>query len=410
MDFFNVKTVDEARALMVEAFADTALGTETVDIAAANGRILAADVVSAVDVPHFDRSVVDGYAVRTADVQGASETIPAFLRVIGHAEMGCENTAVLGEGDAMYVPTGGMVPRGTQAVVMIEYTKEIGGDEIAVYKNASKYENMLRIGDDIRRGEAVLPRGRALRAQDIGALSSTGHRNIAVYKRPRCAVISTGDEIIAPQSALMPGKINDINTFTVSAQITRFGGDVVMRDVISDDYDRIKTAIQDAVARCDAVFLSGGSSVGNKDYTYQILNEMPGCEILTHGLNIKPGKPTIIARAQGKPVIGLPGQPASALIVLRQMLSALHVVFYGRPETQTYVLARLDQNVAGAPGRTTFQMVALQENDGDEPVAAVLRGKSGMISLLSRADGYIVIGDNQEGMEKGALVNVYPLI
>ncbi len=409
MDFFRVKTVNEVRVLMTDVFSDTALGIEMVDAADAHGRVLGEDIVSAVDVPHFDRSVVDGYAVRVADVQGASETIPAFLRVIGHTEMGCENTASLDEGESMYVPTGGMVPRGTEAVVMIEYTQAISDDEIAVYKNASMYENMLRIGDDIRRGDAVLPRGKTLMAQDIGALTSTGHRQVPVYRRPKFAVISTGDEIIAPQSELIPGRINDINTYTISAQLARFGGDVIIKDVVADDYGRIRDAISDAVVQCDVVFISGGSSVGNKDYTYKILDEMPNADLIVHGLNIKPGKPTIVANVCGKPVIGLPGQPASALIVLRQMLGILHEVYYGWPQMQTYVTARLDQNVAGAPGRQTYQVVTLGSDTDGGMTASVLRGKSGMISLLSRADGYIIIEAHQEGKEKGERVRVFPL-
>jgi molybdopterin molybdotransferase len=309
----------------------------------------------------------------------------------------------------MYVPTGGMVPRGTEAVVMIEYTQVISDNEIAVYKNTSMYENMLRIGDDIHCGEAVLRRGKTLMAQDIGALTSTGHRQVPVFCRPKCAVISTGDEIIAPQSALIPGRINDINTYTISAQLARFGGDVIIKDVVVDDYGSIRDAISDAVAQCDVVFISGGSSVGNKDYTYKILDEMPNADLIVHGLNIKPGKPTIVANVCGKPVIGLPGQPASALIVLRQMLGILHEVYYGRPQMQTYVTARLDQNVAGAPGRQTYQVVTLGSDTDGGMTASVLRGKSGMISLLSRADGFIVIEAHQEGKEKGELVRVFPL-
>ena len=309
----------------------------------------------------------------------------------------------------MYVPTGGMVPSGTEAVVMIEYTRDIAEGEIAVYKSAAMFENMLRTGDDIRRGEVVHRAGKRLYSQDIGALSSTGNNLVSVYKRPRFAVISTGDEIAVPGSVLMPGKINDINTFAISAKVESFGGEVVMKKVIADDKTLIRNAVIEALVSSDVVLMSGGSSVGEKDYTYNILSGMEGVEMLIHGLKIKPGKPTIVAKVSGKPVIGLPGQPASALIVLNQILEMLHEIFYGRRMDKTYVVARINQNVASAPGRKTFQAVALRDDNG-EMIAEVLRGKSGMISLLSRAYGYIVIDENKEGEEKGGYVKVFPLM
>ncbi|MBT3319730.1 MAG: molybdopterin molybdotransferase MoeA [Clostridia bacterium] len=408
MEFFNVKTIDRTRELMKQAFDGYALGEERVDIENVLNRVLASDVRSDVDVPHFDRSVVDGYAVRTGDADGASESVPAFLKLIGSVQMGEENTAVLRENECMYVPTGGMVPKGTQAMVMIEHAQKVADDEIAVYRSASMYENMLRIGDDIRVGEMVLTKGKRLYAQDIGALSSTGHREISVYKRPKFAVLSTGDEIISPDSELTMGKIKDINTFALAAQIESFGGEVAIKKVVVDDFGTIKSEVEKATEKCDVVLVSGGSSVGEKDYTYEILKELSGKEIIAHGLNIKPGKPTIVADVDGKPVIGLPGQPASALMVLTLMLDILHEVFYKNVRVKTYVAAKLDQNVASAPGRKTFQMVQIAQGEHGK-VAKVIRGKSGMISLLSKSYGYFVIESSSEGKEAGEAVNVYPL-
>jgi len=408
MEFFQVKTLEEANTLMCETFGGYALETEHIDISDATGRVLAQDVFAQVDVPHFDRSVVDGYAVLTVDVQGAGESVPAFLKLIGASRMGEENTAVLHENECMYVPTGGMVPAGTQAMVMIEHTQEVSPDEIAVYTSASMYQHMLRVGDDIRKGEKVLPRGRRLRAQDIGALASIGCDRVSVYRKPRFAVLSTGDEISPPDSAPVPGRINDINTFTISAQIEDFGGEVSEKSVIADDYDAIRSGISAALEISDVALISGGSSVGDKDYTYAILKELSGDKILTHGLNVKPGKPTIVADVGGKPAIGLPGQPASAMVVLAQMLRALHEVFYQTKKIRPYVMAKIDQNVASAPGRHTFQTVQLT-NDEDGMMAKVVRGKSGMISLLSSAYGYIEIDENSEGVNAGETVKVYPL-
>lgn len=409
MEFFQVRTIEQIRIMMKDAFEEFSLGVEQVPIENARGRVLAADVRSGVDVPHFDRSVVDGYAVKTSDVQGASESVPSFLKLIGASEMGEENKAQLRENECMYVPTGGMVPQGTQAMVMIEIAQKIADDEVAVQQSASMYENMLRVGDDISRGEVVLERGKRIAPQDIGALASTGHVDVEVYKRPTFAVLSTGDEIVAPDSEIVAGKIKDINTFSLSAQIESFGGEVAVKKVVEDDYDTIRNEVAAAVKSCDVVLVSGGSSVGEKDYTYDILKELSGKDIIAHGLNIKPGKPTIVADVDGKPVIGLPGQPASALIVLVQILDILHEVFYGTERDRPYLTAVLDQNVASAPGRKTFQMVQVVEN-GQNKIAKVIRGKSGMISLLSKAHGYFVIESSSEGKEAGERVCVYPLM
>jgi molybdopterin molybdotransferase len=405
MDFYKVRTIEETKTLMMQVFKDFSLQTEQVNIQNALNKVLAFDVHSDINVPHFNRSIVDGYAVKVKDVQGASENIPAFLKLIGTSQMGEENTVELHENECMYVPTGGMVPDGTQAMVMVEHTQKISSNEIAVYKTAGMFENMLRIGEDIKAGEIVLRQGKRLMAQDIGVLASTGYSTAVVYACPKFCVLSTGNEIISPDCDLSPGKIKDINTYTISAQIESFGGEVVQRKVIKDDYNTIKRNVVSANELCDVVFLSGGSSVGEQDYTYDILKELSKSDIIAHGLNIKPGKPTIVAEVKGKPVIGLPGQPASALIVLIQMLNILHEIFYQAIYDKTYVVAKLDQNVASAPGRKTFQMVQLEQGG----IAKVIRGKSGMISMLSKADGYFVIDENSEGKEAGEQVRVYPL-
>jgi len=301
------------------------------------------------------------------------------------------------------------VPMGTQAMVMVEYTQKIADDEVAVQKSTSMYENMMRVGDDIKRGEVVLERSKRIAPQDIGALASTGHVEALVYKRPTFSVLATGDEIVAPDSENVAGRIKDINTFSLAAQIESFGGEVVLKKVVQDDYDTILSEVKAAVKASDVVLISGGSSVGEKDYTYDILKELSGKEIIAHGLNIKPGKPTIVADVNGKPVIGLPGQPASALIVLVQMLDILHEVFYRTKRDKSYLSAVLDQNVASSPGRKTFQMVQIVD-DGQNKTAKVIRGKSGMISLLSKAYGYFVIESSSEGKEAGERVRVYPLM
>jgi len=409
MKLIKVKTLDTAREIMIDSFKDLELETEIVNIDLCTNRFLASDVESRIDVPHFDRSVVDGYAVNTSDIQGASESIPAILKLAGQAEMGEENEAVLGENECMYVPTGGMMPEGADAMVMIEYTEKFSSEEILIYKNASTFQHILKAGDDIKKNEEVFTKGKKLYPQDIGALASIGELKAKVFKKPRISILSTGDEIVSPETEPEKGSIRDINSYSLASKITSWGGEVVERRVLRDDYDLIKESIIKALEISDAVFVSGGSSVGEKDYTLPILEEIEGAEILINGLNVKPGKPTIIAKVKGKPIIGLPGQPASAYLVLMQMLDIIYEIYYKNKPIKEYIIAKLDQNIASAPGRKTLQMVSLKRK-GENFTAEVLRGKSGMISLISKSYGYVVIGENSEGKEKGETVKVFPLV
>lgn len=404
MELFEVKTTDEMKALMEKYFSDYALGTERVPLGRALGRILAEPVVSGVNVPHFDRSVVDGYAVKLRDVQGASASIPAFLKLTGAAEMGRETKLSLHAGETVYVPTGGMVPEGTEAMVMIEYTEKFSDDELAIYKGAGSLENMMLTGDDIRAGEAVFEAGHTIRPQDVGVLSSVGVVDALVYKKPRITIISTGDEIVRPGQTPGLGEIVDINTPAIAALTEKLGAEVVETAYAADDPKAIEAAITRGLETSDAVVLSGGSSVGERDYTLTVLNDLG--EVFLHGLSIKPGKPTIMGKALGKPVIGLPGQPASAIMVYMVVMKKLMNIFHRTDLYKNqYIVGTLTENVHAAPGRRTFQTVAV-EAGRDGVLVKPTYGKSGMITLLAYSDGYIEMTENEEGKNPGDPVKV----
>ncbi len=404
MELFEVKTTDEMKALMEHYFSDYQLETETVPLEGALGRVLSAPVVSGVNVPHFDRSVVDGYAVKLRDVQGASESIPAFLKLTGAAAMGRETTLSLHTGEAVYVPTGGMVPAGTEAMVMIEYTERFGEDELAVYKGAGSLENMMLTGDDIRAGARVFEAGHTIRPQDVGVLSSVGVVEVPVYTKPRITIISTGDEIIRPGQTPGPGQIVDINTPAIAALSEKLGAEAAGVAYAADDPQAIENAIVRGLEQSDAVVLSGGSSVGERDYTLAVLKKLG--EVFLHGLSIKPGKPTIMGRAMGKPVIGLPGQPASAIMVYMVVMKKLMNIFHKTDLYKNqYIVGTLTENVHAAPGRRTFQTVAVETGEDGVRVKPTY-GKSGMITLLAYSDGYIEMTENEEGKNPGDSVKV----
>jgi len=406
MELFKVYNVDEARRIMLEQFKNITLDIEELEIEEALDRYLAEDVISEIDVPHFRRSTVDGYALISKDTHGASESIPALFMVIDEVEMGKAATCEITPDTAAYVPTGGMVPTGADSVVMVEYTEAFDSKEIAVYKSMAPKENIIDIGDDIRKGSKVLSRGSKIRAQDIGVLSSIGIRYVKVYKKPQFILISTGDEIVAPEYEALPGQIRDVNTFTLSGLIRKIGGIVKEKHVIKDDYEALKEAIKDAIEKSDMVVLSGGSSVGAKDISAKVINQLGEPGVFVHGVAIKPGKPTIIGNIKNKPIFGLPGQPTSAMIVFSVFVEYFIKHLMGAKEKKPFINAISAINIHSSQGKETYQMVILEESE-NEFIARPVYGKSGMITLMSRAEGYIKIPTNKEGVKKGEQVKVY---
>ncbi|MGV8905849.1 MAG: molybdopterin molybdotransferase MoeA [Acetobacterium sp.] len=404
MELLKVKTIAEMKKIIADTFTNLTLETEKISINEGLNRVLGEDINSTMNVPHFNRSVVDGYAVKLTDVQGASTAIPGFLRLAGEVLMGKETQLVLNQGETIYVPTGGMVPVGTEAMVMIEYSEKLGEKDLAIYRNAGAFENMMLIGDDIKIGENVFAKGHLLRPQDIGVLSALGYLEVAVFKLPRVTIISTGDEIIRPGEVPKPGEVIDINTPALGAVTQRLGAKVVYMGYAMDDCDIIQQAVKEGLDNSDIVVLSGGSSMGEKDYTVKVIDNIG--RVLLHGLAIKPGKPTILGIVNEKPVVGLPGQPASAIMVYMIILREFMTLYYGQDQFKYQtVQGQLMENIHAAPGRRTFQTIAIKEVNGSIEVRPTY-GKSGMITLLSYSDGYIEISENEEGKNAGDIVEV----
>jgi len=411
MRLLTVDTIDVARQKLLQAWADRGeLPQEQTEPRLALGRILARDIFATEDVPNFRRSTVDGYAVVSADTVGAGESLPVLLRPVGAVEMGKAANLSLGRGECAYVPTGGMVPDGADAMVMVEYSETVHEREIAVYESAAVGNHIARVGEDLAKGELLLRRGTNLRSQEMGALAAAGVTQVPVYMPLRISIISSGDELVAPSTSPRPGEVRDVNSLALEALARESHYRVIDVRTVKDDEKALEAAVLDAMGKSDVVALSGGSSQGNKDLTAMVFSTLASPGVFTHGLAVKPGKPTILGY-DGKTdtlLAGLPGHPVSALMVFRILFSWLAMRLTGQSEPLP-IPAKISCNLAGSPGRTCYQPIALRHCDqGGGYLAEPVFGKAGMISTLTKADGYIVIDLNKEGLEKGDTVQVFP--
>jgi molybdopterin molybdotransferase len=405
--FFRVVSTDEARAALRGV---PPVGSERIAVRDAVERVLAESLVAPVDLPHFHRANMDGFAVRAADTFGASTSVPAYLKIAGTIEMGHAAAKPLRKGQAMRIATGGMLPRGADAVVMVEHTDELDDGSVEIHRSVSPWQHVLRVGEDIARGAPVLPAGHRLRAHDLGALTGLGITRVAVHRRPRVGLIATGDEIVPPEKQPRPGQVRNINQFSLTAMAQAAGAVVADFGVVPDRADTLRKVLATALARSDVVMLSGGSSVGAKDLTTDVITSFPGSEIVFHGISVAPGKPTILARALGKPIVGLPGHPVSALVIFQLFAAPLVRVVGGENPRRVFaaravVRARLTQNVASQAGREDYVRVRLIERDG-ALLAEPLPGTSGAIFNLVAADGLVCIPASAEGLDDGTDVEV----
>jgi molybdopterin molybdotransferase len=372
--------------------------------------VLAEDLYSAVDLPHFHRAAMDGYAVKAKDTFGASQSLPAYLKLAGVVEMGKEATQAVNSGEAIRISTGGMMPPQADSVVMVEYTDETDAGLVEIHRGVSPWQNVIQIGDDIKQGELVFRRGRRLKAHDLGALTGVGISSVPVYKRPRVGLISTGDEIVDADTEPRPGQVRNINQHSLAGLIEECGGDLKDWGVIRDDRGDLSKAIGEALEWGDLVLLSGGSSMGAKDIALETILSFPNSEFIFHGISIAPGKPTIFARACGKPIMGLPGYPVSALVIF-DLFGAPLIRRLGGESADALqrfsrtVRARLKTNIASQLGREDYVRVTL-ERQSDCLIATPLPSKSGAIFTLVKADGMVRIEMNQDGLEQGEEVEV----
>ncbi|MBN4062748.1 molybdopterin molybdenumtransferase MoeA [Alkaliphilus sp. AH-315-G20] len=407
MKMFEVSTVSNAKSKILGSFSSFRLDSELVEIYNAAGRVLSENVLAKNNVPHFRRSTVDGYAVLSKDTYGASESLPAFLDIVGEVHMGKRAKISITENQAVYIPTGGMLPEGADAVLMVEYTETIDNKSLAVLNSVTVKENVVNIGDDISIDETVLRKGQILRAQDVGVLASIGLDRVKVHKKPSIAIISTGDEIVGTNEEVKLGQIRDINTHTLTVMAEQLGCLVTKKTVVRDEFELLQNELKDSLKNSDIVIISGGSSVGTKDITIDVIKSVDKSEVFIHGLAIKPGKPTIIAKVNNSLVLGLPGQPVSAMVVFKVMVDFFvkHVQSIEN-EIEYGIEAELSTNLHSAQGKETYQMVTVEKIEG-KYIATPIYGKSGMITLLSRAKGYIIIDMDKEGVLKGEKVIVY---
>ena len=405
-EFFRVLPVAEALALLDRHWQPQP-GEETIATAAALNRVLVSDTRSPEQVPAFQKSTVDGYAVRAADTFGASQSLPAFLRLRGELNMGEAPKDDIDAGDALLIHTGGMLPASADAVVMLEYAQAVAADEIEILRAVAPGENVIRAGEDVAAGAMVLPRGQRLRAQDIGGLLAVGICEVDVLARPRVGILSCGDELKPPEAALTPGRVRDINAYTLSALAEMHDAIPLRLGIATDDLADYRRRAEAGFATCEILLLSAGSSVSARDYTREVINGLGAPGVLQHGLATKPGKPTIIALCENKPVIGLPGNPASALLVARQLLPHLIArALCQTPAPPATRKARLSQRVASVTGREDWLPVKLSRSDEGESLAEPVFGKSNLIFTLIDADGLLRVPLNDGGFDAGSIVDV----
>lgn len=399
----TVMTPEELLTLIANTFAPLDRPPETVGLDRALGRVLAREIRAAQFVPGFDRSTVDGYALRGADTFGCSESIPALLICTGAVEMGKEPAFAVGPGQCAAIPTGGALPKGADAVQMVEHTEDYGGGEIGIVKSVPPGSNLIFKGDDVKPGDLVLRKGRRLEPQDIGALAALGVTQVPVVPRLRVGIISTGDELVPPEQDPGPGQVRDVNGPLVAALLAQAGAEAVPLGIVPDREELLREAVEEALAACDCVVLSGGSSVGEKDAAYRIMASLG--EVLCHGVAMKPGKPTLLGRAGGKPILGLPGHPVAALFTAKLFLIPLLARLEGRTWKGRTVSAELAQTVPANHGRAQYTGVTLEEKP-DGLWAQPIWGKSGLITTLAGADGFFCVPRDREGIPAGELVEV----
>lgn len=405
--FRKLVSMEEAKQILAQSFTPEPVGKERVPLSQALGRVLATDVTSPLNVPPFDRSTVDGYAVKSADTFGADEDKPIALKLIGQVNVGETPKVKVQKGTAAQIATGAPMPEGADSVVMVEYT--VQKDETVLINSAvSKAENVMKAGSDIRKDETVLKRRAVLSSHEIGVLAAVGIDRVEVFKRPKVAIISTGAEVVEPGKPLPQGKIYDINAHTLSAAVAECGGEPLSLGIVQDQTDQMKVALKKALSMADVVITSGGVSVGPTDIIPNVLNTLGKPGVIVYGIAIRPGKPTTMAVIDGKPVFSLPGHPTSALIGFHLFVRPIIAEMAGKGEAHPVtVRAVTSERLFPARGRRTFVTVTLKRDRSGKIVASpVPTGLSGAITTLAKADGFTEIHENQQFVDAGETVTV----
>lgn len=409
-EFLQLLPPDEALTRLIQNLS-LHPAPEEVETAAALGRVTTTGIVAGNPLPSFARSTVDGFALRAADTHGASESLPAYLKVAGEVLMGGTPDFSLAPGFCALIHTGGMLPDGANSVVMVEHTQGVRPDEVEVLRPVAVGENVLKAGEDVQAGQEVIPAGTRLRPAEIGGLMALGITRLQATQRPRVGILSSGDEVVDPQVDPAPGQVRDVNAYSLSALVEEAGGLPARYGIIPDRAEALLDSAACALAACEMVVITAGSSASARDLTAQVINEMGAPGVLVHGVNVRPGKPTILGVCGGKAVIGLPGNPVSALVIaslfVTPVVEALLGLRYNRP--RPYIAARLSLNLPSAAGREDWVAVRLvrQPIPGTvEYLAEPVFGKSNLIFSLARADGLVRIEPDATGLSAGEIVPV----
>jgi molybdopterin molybdotransferase len=405
-EFFKVVTPADAWHILEKNIQPLAR-SENISVPKACGRVAAEDIHAKENLPTFARSTMDGYAVSSADTYCASEGFPVYLKVTGEMLMGHTASITAHRGEAIKIHTGGMLPQGTDAVVMVENTQPVDEFSIEVVRPVAPGENILRVGDDIKNGGLLFSAGHLLRPQDIGGLMGLGINWITVYRQPRVSIISTGDELVPPESKPQPGQVRDINTYTISALTEQAGGMAVAHGIIPDNLSRLSQALQENIEQSDIVVVSAGSSVSTRDMTYRAIDSSGKPGILVYGVAIRPGKPTIIAAANGKPIFGLPGNPVSTMVTFNLFVRPAIYKIGGCNKIPEFseTLAKLTHNIPSTTGREDYVPVKLEIQEGILSATPVF-GESNLITTMIRADGLAIIPLDLHGIKAGEMVRV----
>lgn len=433
-EFLTLLPPDEAREKLLSHLPFGTVDSESVSVDLSLGRVTTQDIFSPHPLPEFTRSTVDGYAVKSKDTFGATDSLPAYLNLIGEVPMGEEPAFEIESGQCALIHTGGMLPKGTDAVVMLEYTQMINHGEhkehrenpqkisvdsvpsvansfeIEIFKSVADGENVIRIGEDVAQNQLVIPKGTLIRPAEIGGLMALGIMSVQVCKKVKVGIISTGDEVIEPSQKPKMGQVRDINSYTLSALIHKSGGQAKRYGIISDQFEALKEAALKALSECDEVIITAGSSASTRDLTAEVINQLGSPGVLVHGINTRPGKPTILGVCNGKAVIGLPGNPVSALVngylfvvpVIEKLLGVL-------PKPKASVQAKLTVNLSSQAGREDWFPVKLIGNRESGIVkweAEPIFGKSNLIFSLASADGLLKIHPDATGLSAGEIVEV----
>ena len=406
-EFLQLLPPPAALALLLDNL-DVDLQPERIKTVDALGRVMAAPIVAPFSLPSFPRSTVDGYAVKSADTYGASESLPAYLQLVGEVPMGDTPTFIVGKGQCAIIHTGGMLPAGADAVVMVEFTQQAMDDEIEMLRAVGNGENVLQIGEDVTEGNVVMEAGVRVRSAEIGGLMALGYPEVTVAKKPRVGILSSGDEVIPPGQPLQHGQIYDINSYTLKALVEQTGGIATNYGIIPDNADAFAEYANRALAENDLVIFTAGSSVSVRDLTAETIDKLGSPGVLVHGVNVRPGKPTILAICDGKPVIGLPGNPVSALVIAGIFVTAVIERYLGKSQARgvkASVSGRLTTNLSSQSGREDWIGVRLIPTGDGYDVDPVF-GKSNLIFTMARADALLRIHPDANGIAAGSLVQV----